>query len=297
MRVIVVTGSSPTALANKRIGEELGARNAEVLFCHPKRFALTVGTSSTLVYDGRILARPDFVLTRTGKDPHTANVIRHMEFSGLDVANRIIPIQTAVDKAQTMLAAAGANLPIPKTMIVSGDVTVLAHWTDYPAVVKLPTGSCGREVMLVDDASELKTIIQMLKSVDLKRTPIIVQEYMGDRVGVDLRVFVVDGRVIGAMERSATNDGEWRANLAQGGVGKPVEVTSSIAEISIRITNLLGLDIAGVDLLYKGDRYVICEVNSSPGLEIEKHCNVNVAGHIAEFVVNRIGSRIAPKAS
>jgi gamma-F420-2:alpha-L-glutamate ligase len=296
MHVVIFTKSSPKARANARIAEELEFRGAKVSFCHPNRFALTVGDSPTLTYNGESFSRPDYVLTRTGTGVHAANILRHMEAIGFDVGNRIGPIQTAIDKARTILAASAARLPIPKSLILSGQDDVLGNWTDFPAVVKLPTGSCGRGVILVESESQLKALIQMVRAVDVKRNPILVQEYVRDRVGVDLRVFIIEGRIIGVMERSATVAGEWRANLAQGAVGRGLEVTPSIAEISLEIAKVIGLDIAGVDLLYRGDQYVICEVNSSPGMDIERHCKINVAAQIAEFVVNKVKAKAASAA-
>jgi RimK family alpha-L-glutamate ligase len=296
MRVSIITKSSPLARANRRIGEELESRRVKVSFCNPKRFALTVGANPVLTYNGQIFERPDFVLTRTGTGNHTATIIRHMEASGYDVANRIAAIQAAVDKPRTMLACAAANLPIPRTMILSGEDDRIDEWDTFPAVFKLPAGSGGAGIIMVDDPILLKAIIQMKKVVDPSRSQIMVQEYLGDRVGVDRRVFVIAGEVVGVMERCATTKGERRASLSQGGIGRAVEPTPAICEISLAVTKLLELDIAGVDLLQKGDQFVICEINSSPGLQIERHCGLNIAGRIADFVVERIRSRKVPPA-
>jgi gamma-F420-2:alpha-L-glutamate ligase len=179
-----------------------------------------------------------------------------------------------------MCAAAAAGLPIPKTMVLSAKEGII-EWDTFPVVLKLPIGSCGAGVIIIDKPSRLKAVVDMLKEVDLKRTPIILQEYLGDRPGVDVRVIVVGGRALGAMERVARS-GEDRANLAQGGEGKPVELTAEMAAVAERITEVLGLAFAGVDLLYKRDHYAIAEVNSSPGLKFETICKINVAGKIAE---------------
>jgi RimK family alpha-L-glutamate ligase len=283
MKRVVIISNSPS----DRFREEFKARNVDVLVCHPKRFALTVGTSSILTYDKEVFVRPDFVVTRTGSGPFTPNIIRCIEASGIRVANRIGPILRATDKWQTMLAAAAEGLPIPKTMLVSHS-DQLSEWTEFPCIVKIPAGcSCGNGVVLVDTPSRLKAIFDMVKSIDLRQTPLMVQEYLGDRPGVDLRVMVIAGRAIGAMQRTAKK-GEFRANLAQGAVGEHVQLTPAIASISEKITQILDLDFAGVDLLFKGDRLVILEVNSSPGLKFERVCNINVVAHIADWVLSRI---------
>ena len=147
--------------------------------------------------------------------------------------------------------------------------------------------SCGNGVMLVDNPNRLKAIFDMVKSIDLRETALLVQEYLDDRPGIDLRVLVIGGRAIGAMQRTAKK-GEYRANLAQGAVGSKVELTPAIASISEKITQLLGLEFAGIDLLYKADQLVILECNSSPGLKFESVCKINVVGEIADYVVSRI---------
>jgi gamma-F420-2:alpha-L-glutamate ligase len=121
------------------------------------------------------------------------------------------------------------------------------------------------------------------------RFNIILQEFVSDSHGKDLRVIVVGGKVIGAMKRESV-DGDFRANITRGGEAKPVELDEQMEYLALESTRLLNLDIGGVDLLYDNDGYKICEVNSSPGfLGMEKYTDIRVAEQIVMYVKNKIG--------
>jgi gamma-F420-2:alpha-L-glutamate ligase len=292
MRVLVITLSGPHSHLAGRFREEFAARGADPFFCHPDKFAIVVdGENQFLTYDGKLFLRPDFVLTRTGTGEHAPNVIRAMEAAKFDVANRIDPILDAIDKGRAMVAlkAADPTLPVPKSWIISSHDNIPQR-LEFPAVLKRPTGSCGRGVMIVDTLSQLRAALDLIDTGDLKRRPVILQEYLGDRPGVDLRVIVVGGRALGAMQRVAKN-GERRANMAQGAEGIPIELTPDMANISERASQALQLDFCGVDLLYKNDRFCIAELNSSPGLKFETVTKINIVGSIADFVVARFNAK------
>ena len=120
------------------------------------------------------------------------------------------------------------------------------------------------------------------------RFNIILQEFVEDSHGKDLRIIVVGGKVIGAMKRESV-DGDFRANVTRGGGPKPVELDEQMEYLALESTKILGLDIGGVDLLYDGDSYKICEVNSSPGFNgMEKYTEIRVAEQIVTYVKNKL---------
>jgi RimK family alpha-L-glutamate ligase len=294
MRVMVLTLGDRKSRFNSEIEKELMNRGVDVFFCHPDLFSITVGTDQILRYDGETFLLPDFVLTRTGASPHAQHVIDAIEAAKIDVANKGKAIRNAVDKWRTMFAASAAGLLIPETTVLLAKRGIGSE-AIVPAVLKLPTGSCGRGVVPVDKLSRLKAVVDLLNASGLRDSPILIQKYLEDRPGVDVRVIVVAGRALGAMERIAQN-GEERANMAQGAKGRPVELTQEIAQIAERITAVLDLDFSGVDLLHAGNSYAICEVNSSPGVKFEDVCGINVVGKIADHIVNRLNSRRLLKA-
>jgi RimK family alpha-L-glutamate ligase len=162
-------------------------------------------------------------------------------------------------------------------------------WKDigggYPAVAKIPVGSQGKGVFICRSASQLKAITRLVNVLD-PQLSIIVQKFVGE-AGVDIRCFVVGGKAIGAMKRT----GEDIANISAGGHGEPFELNSKIVEISEKISQILGLEIAGIDLLISGEEYILCEANSSPGFKgFDKYCRSNMAGRIADYVVDRLSS-------
>jgi RimK family alpha-L-glutamate ligase len=131
----------------------------------------------------------------------------------------------------------------------------------------------------------------MMEFVGNLDTPkiLLVQEYIDAKPGEDLRVYVIGGKVIGAMKRHAP-EGDFRANISAGGRGEPFEVNNEIDYLAREAARICGLDIAGIDLLFDKDGYKICEANSAPGFEgFENYCQVDIAGQIAEYIKYKLG--------
>lgn len=292
MKRIVIISKHPFAYENRRLSEEMRQRGLDVEICRPDLFAATLGTNAILTYEGRPFAHPNLILVRTGSGTgaYTAALLNAMAAYGIIIVNPLHAIQAAMDKAFTMQTAASERLPIPHTMIHTAKDEIVGEWTfGYPCIVKLTTGSRGNGVLSCYNASQLKAVVGLLKALDSNRT-MLVQEYLGDRPGCDLRVLVIGGRAVGAMLRSA-KDSDFRANISRGGVGSKFDLTPEVIAISEKIARLLGLQIAGVDLLFAGDAFKICEVNSSPGFRgFEAYCGLNVAGAIAEYIKTQINS-------
>jgi gamma-F420-2:alpha-L-glutamate ligase len=293
-RVVIFSKGLKSVYENSRLSAELEACGFHVEICHPDRFAVTMGANLVLTYDGELFPLPDLILSRTGSGTgsHAATILRQMEAMGCVVVNSLHAIQAAMDKVHTMQKAAAEGLPIPQTMIHTAKNAVVGWTLGYPCIAKVASGSRGNGVFKCDDASQLKAFVGLMKVLDPKR-PFLVQEYLGDRPGCDLRVLIIGGKAVGAMIRTS-KDGDFRANISAGGMGANFDLTPEIAAISERIARLLGLDIAGVDLLFSGDKFVLCESNSSPGFRgFETYCGLNVAREIVQYVVNRICSHPA----
>ena len=158
----------------------------------------------------------------------------------------------------------------------------------FPVIVKKISGSYGRGVFLCEDKKQLNQLVTMAE-LTKKSYDIILQEFIKDTWGKDLRVFVVNDKVVGCMMRQATDD-DFRANITRGGEGFPYEVNEQIEWLSSESSKALGLDIAGVDLLFQNGGYKICEVNSNPGFEgMETFTKKNIAKEIVSFIKLKLG--------
>jgi len=236
---------------------------------------------------------PRFVFPRTGSGTtyHIKAVIRHFERMGVPVINSSESIDNVKDKLYTHQILAQSNLDIPKTMLLKHpiDVDFVQKNIGFPAIVKTISGSYGRGVFLAETKKQFKQLLTMAELTKPSYN-IIIQEFIKDTWGKDLRVLVVNNKVVGCMMRQATDD-DFRANITRGGEGFPYEVNEQIEWLSAESSKALDLDIAGVDLLFDNGGYKICEVNSNPGFEgMENFTKKNIAGEIVSFIKMKIGA-------
>jgi RimK family alpha-L-glutamate ligase len=168
------------------------------------------------------------------------------------------------------------------------EVDIVDNMIGWPCVVKVISGSYGEGIYLCENKTSFRKMMEFIGNLDTPKT-LLVQEYVDTKPGEDLRVFVVGGKVLGAMKRHAP-EGDFRANISNGGYGEPFEVNSEIDYLAREAARICGLEIAGIDLLFDKDGYTICEANSAPGFEgFEKYCKVDIAGQIAQYLKYKIG--------
>jgi gamma-F420-2:alpha-L-glutamate ligase len=241
---------------------------------------------------GKARTLPDFVIPRTGSGTtyYIKAIIRHLERLGVTLINGSASIDTVKDKLYTQQILGESNLPVPKTLLVKHPINV--DWVEknigFPAIIKTLSGSFGAGVFLTETKKQFEQLVKMAE-ITSKSYNIIVQEFIEDSWGKDIRVFVLNGKVIGCMMRQATDD-DFRANIARGGEGIPYQITEEIEWLGGESSRLLNLDIAGVDLLFNNGSYSICEVNSSPGFEgMDNYTNTNIAEDIVNFVKLKVG--------
>ena len=261
--------------------------------CHPDDFDIIVDRNikSGIKYKGQDLELPKLVLVRLGAGilPFQLAVIRHFEQAGVPCVNGSIPIETVKDKLRSSQILSRAGIAIPNTMLVRWPIEdrLVTDYIGFPCVVKVVTGSYGEGVHLCERKKDYKKLVEFVENLGNKKT-MIVQEYLGDRPGEDLRVLVIGGKVVGAMLRSAP-EGDFRANITNGGTGSNFPVTDEIEYIARETARALNLDIAGVDLLFDDRGFRVCEANSNPGFRgFETYCNVDVADIITEYVKFKI---------
>ena len=278
-----------------RLVEEFEKKGVDVRVVNPKDVDIFVDRddSKSIIVDGKPRKLPDFVLPRTGSGTtyFIKAIIRHLERLGVVLINGSDSIDNVKDKLYSQQILGQSNLPVPKTMLVKHPINLelVEKNLSYPMIVKTLSGSYGSGVFLVEDRKQFR---QLMKMAELTKPSynIIIQECIEDSLGKDLRVLVVNGKVVGCMMRQSI-DGDFRANITRGGEAIPYQVDEDIEWIGGECARLLNLDIAGVDLLFNEGTYTICEVNSAPGFEgMEKFTKVNVGEKIVNYVVKKIGS-------
>jgi ribosomal protein S6--L-glutamate ligase len=228
----------------------------------------------------------DAIIPRIGASHsfYGAAVVRQFEMMGVFPTNESQAISRSRDKLRSLqlLARRGIGLPVTGFANSTKDIEGLINAVGgAPLVIKLLEGTQGIGVVLTETHQAAESVIAAFRGL---KANILIQEYIKDAEGADLRAFVVGGKVVAAMKRQAP-PGEFRSNLHRGGSAEKVKLTPEERSTAIRAAKILGLNIAGVDLIRSNHGPVVLEVNSSPGLEgIETASGIDVAGKIIEFV-------------
>ena len=274
--------------------EEFKKQDINIQLVDPNTIDIFVNkeNKSSILVNGESTSLPKFVFPRTGSGTtyHIKAVIRHFERMGVVVINSSDAIDNVKDKLYSHQILAQSNLDIPKTMLLKHpiDIDFVEKNIGFPAIIKTISGSYGRGVFLAETKKQFKQLIS-LAELNKKSYDIIIQEFIKDTWGKDLRVLVVNNKVVGCMMRQAKDD-DFRANITRGGEGFPYEVNEQIEWLSVESSKALNLDISGVDLLFDNGGYKICEVNSNPGFEgMEKFTGKNIAGEIVTFIKLKVG--------
>lgn len=240
----------------------------------------------TVVYQGKPLENFDAVIPRIGasKTFYGTAVVRQFEVMGVFSANESQAISRSRDKLRCLqiLSRAGIGLPVTgfahSTKDIEGLIDIVGG---APLVIKLLEGTQGIGVVLAETHQAAKSVIEAFRGLDAN---ILVQEFIKEAGGMDIRCFVIDNKVVASMKRQGA-EGEFRSNLHRGGKAETIKLTPEERSTAVRAAKAMGLRVAGVDLLRSNHGSVVMEVNSSPGLEgIEKATGVDVAGKIIEFL-------------
>ena len=278
----------------QKLVEEFENQGIKVRVVNPQDVDIFVDRDDrkSILVAGKSRALPDFVIPRTGSGTtyFIKAIIRHLERLGVILINGSDAIDNVKDKLYTQQVLGQSSLPVPKTLLVKHpiDIDFVEKNIGYPSIIKTLSGSFGAGVFLCENRKQLQ---QLLKMAEITKPSynIIIQEFIKESHGKDLRVLVVNGKVVGCMMRQSTDD-DFRANITRGGEGIPYQIDDDIQWLGGESARLLNLDIAGVDLLFDNDGYRICEVNSSPGFEgMDKYTKTNIAEKIVTYVKHKIG--------
>jgi ribosomal protein S6--L-glutamate ligase len=270
-----------------RLAAEAKKRGHEVRIVDTLRCYMNITTQNPSIhYRGENLLDFDAVIPRIGASItfYGTAVLRQFEMMGVFAVNDSLAITRSRDKLRSLqlLSRRGIGLPITGFADSPDDIGDLINMVGGPPfVIKILEGTQGIGVVLAETRSAAESVIEAF--LDMK-AHIMVQEYIGESKGADIRCFVVGDKVIAAMMRQA-KPGEFRSNLHRGGHAKLVKISPAEKKIAIRATKIMGLSVAGVDLLRSKRGPLVMEVNSSPGLEgIEKATGKNIAGIIIRFI-------------
>lgn len=276
----------------KEAGEKRG-HNVEIID-HMKCVLFIEKKNPVVLYQGRRLDYFDAIIPRIGASVtfYGAAVVRQFEMMKVFSAIESQALIRSRDKLRSLQILSRAGLGLPKTIFMdySRDTEgIIEAVGGAPVVIKLLEGTQGLGVVLAENKKAAQSVIEAFHGLHAR---IIVQEFIKEAKGTDIRAFVVDGEVVGAMKREATRDGEFRSNLHRGGKATVVKLSRAEKSAAIAAAKKMGLGIAGVDLLPSKRGPLIVEVNSSPGLEgIEGATKLDIAGKIIQYLEKHAGKR------
>lgn len=284
---IVILSRKASLYSTRRLVEAGLERGHEVEVIDYLRCYMNITSRNPLVlFSGEPVLNVDAVIPRIGATYtfYGLAVVRQFEMMGVFSANESQGISRSRDKLRAMqlLSRAGVDLPVTgyahSTKDVDGVIDIVGG---APLVIKLLEGTQGIGVVLAETRKAAQSVIEAFRGLDAN---ILLQEFVRESSGMDIRAFVVGDEVVASMKRQA-EPGEFRSNLHRGGTGSAVELTDEEREAALMAARAVGLNICGVDMLRSSRGPLVIEVNSSPGLEgIEKSTGVNVADKIITFI-------------
>ncbi|HSP40215.1 MAG TPA: 30S ribosomal protein S6--L-glutamate ligase [Gillisia sp.] len=244
----------------------------------------------SIFYRGKVITDTDAVIPRIGASVtfYGTAVVRQFEMMGVFTTTESQALVRSRDKLRSLQVLSRARLGLPKTVFTnySKDVgEVIKHVGGAPLIIKLLEGTQGLGVVLAETKNAAESVIEAFNGLQAR---VIVQEFIKEAGGADIRVFIVDGHVVGAMKRQG-KEGEFRSNLHRGGSASVIELTDDEENAAIKAAKAMGLGVAGVDMLQSARGPLILEVNSSPGLEgIEAATGKDIAKSIIRYIERNV---------
>lgn len=292
VKIGILSFKTPDKRENKDV---IALRNAALVLGHKVRvyrnanfqFSFHPGLPN-LFYKNQRFTFPDVMVVRASVLDNVdleISSVKQLQLIGIPVVNRYLPIVRAKNKVRTLQILQHEGIPIPRTAVVH-NIEYLDRAVEkvgrFPLIIKSPSGSLGVGVSIIESMRSLRSMLELI-SAGVKNNLVIIQEYVKEAKGKDIRVFVVGGKVIAAMERQAKR-GEFRSNFFQGASVALADLTNEEQEISLAATKAIGLHVSGVDIIRTVEGPKILEVNANPGLEgITLATGIPVAEHIIRF--------------
>ncbi|HEY4964337.1 MAG TPA: RimK family alpha-L-glutamate ligase [Candidatus Saccharimonadales bacterium] len=290
---IVVLSKGPGNYSTKRLVEEAKKRGHDVRVINYAKCYVTLERGNPVVhYKGEEVTNVDAIIPRISSSltKYGSSIVRQFEMQNVFTTTSSIAIVRSRDKLRSMQILAKAGVGIPKTVFAKETADfegVLEQVGGAPVIIKIARGTHGNGVVLGETR---KAALAVMQAFYVEGVNFLVQEYIGESAGVDIRAFVVNGKVIASMLRQSLDD-DFRSNIHQGGSGIPVKLTEEERKTAQRAAKAMGLPICGVDMMRSNKGPLVLEVNCSPGFAIEKITDRDVASKIIDYIEQNAKAR------
>ncbi|MBT6264734.1 MAG: RimK family alpha-L-glutamate ligase [Halieaceae bacterium] len=288
---LAILSCAPNAYSTRRLKEAAEQRGHQAKVLNTLKFAIDLERGSPdLYYRQKALSNYDAVLPRIGASItyYGTAVVRQFQEMDIFCANTAHGITNSRDKLRSLQILSRHHVGIPRTTFVRDKKDVLPaieRVGGAPVVIKLIEGTQGIGVLLAESVTQATSIVELLQS---QKQNVLIQKFVAESKGKDVRAFVVGDRVVAAMRRVAQGQ-EFRSNVHRGGIAEPIELDEQYRETAVRCAQILGLQVAGVDMLEGEDGPQVMEVNSSPGLEgIETCTELDIAGAVIDYIAAQV---------
>lgn len=286
---IAILSNGNANYSTKRLKEVALARGHQVrIVKYRDCYASIEMNNPTVSYRGEDLTGYDAIIPRIASymTRYGTAIVRQLEMQGVYTSSSSIAITRSRDKLRSMQLLAKVGVGIPKT-VFSRNSTDIDDLIDKiggtPVIIKLARGTHGNGVVLAETKKAAKSVLQAFYLSNEDGTNVLLQEYIEESAGTDIRAFVVGSRVVASMKRQSLDD-DFRSNLHKGGEGTVVKLTDEERKTAVKAAKAMGLNIAGVDMMRSNRGPLVLEVNASPGFGIEKVTGRDVATPIIEYV-------------
>jgi ribosomal protein S6--L-glutamate ligase len=292
---IVILSKGSGNYSTKRLKEEAVSRGHNVRVINYAKCYVTVESGKPVIhYKGEEVRDVDVIIPRISASitKYGTSIVRQFEMQNVPTTTSSIAIVRARDKLRSLQLLAKASVGIPKTVFAreSADLLdVLEQVGGAPVIIKVARGTHGNGVVLAETRKAAQAVMQAFY---VEGVSFVVQEFIAESAGVDIRAFVVNGKVVASMMRQSLDD-DFRSNLHQGGEGIPIRLTADERKTAQKAAKAMGLSVCGVDMMRSARGPLVLEVNASPGFHIEKVTGANVAAHVIEYaeLVAKAGRR------
>lgn len=285
---IAILSNGNANYSTMRLVEEAKRRGHDVSVIKYKDCYLSLNEKhSNIYYRGEQLPLFDAIIPRIANymTRYGCAILRQFEMRGVWTVSSSIAISRSRDKlrSQQILTKAGVDTPNTLMSRNTTDIDDLLDQIGLPVIIKLASGTHGNGVVLAETKKAAKSALQAFYLYNEDGTNVLLQEYIKESAGTDIRAFVVGSRVVASMQRQSLDD-DFRSNLHKGGEGNSIKLTAEESRVAVKAAKAMGLHIAGVDLLRSERGPLVLEVNASPGFGIEKVTGRDVAGKIIDYV-------------
>ena len=294
---IAILSNGPGNYSTKRLKEEAKARGHTVkVIKYRDCYTVIEQNDPKVMHKGVELKGFDVVIPRIASSwtRYGSAIVRQFEMQGIYVLTSSIALVRSRDKLRSMQLLSRAGVGIPKTVVTRSAADaedLIDQLGGTPVIIKLARGTHGNGVVLAETKKAAKSVLQAFYVMNEDGTNILLQEFIKESAGVDIRAFVVGGKVVASMKRQSLDD-DFRSNLHQGGAGVSIRLTDEERKTATKAAKAMGLNVCGVDMMRSDRGPLVLEVNSSPGFGIETVTGRDVASKIIDYIeLNAKGKR------